>query len=89
MAATEELQNTKVRERASPPGRRWGEVIIERLIQVAGISAIVIIALIFFFLLREGLPMFLDIPLRQLFGIAGIRSRTASAWCRCSSARCW
>jgi phosphate transport system permease protein len=69
MAATEELQNTKVQARASSPGRRWSEVIIEGLIQLAGISAIVIIALIFFFLLREGLPMFLDIPLRQLFGI--------------------
>jgi phosphate transport system permease protein len=68
MAATEELHNTKAQERASPPGRRWSEVIIEGLIQLAGISAIVIIALIFLFLLREGLPMFLDIPLRQLFG---------------------
>ena len=68
MAATEELQNAKVQERAAPPGRRWSEVIIEGIIQLAGISAIVIIALIFFFLLREGLPMFLDIPLRQLFG---------------------
>ncbi len=69
MAATEELHNAKVQERAAPPGRRWSEVIIEGLIQLAGISAIVIIALIFFFLLREGLPMFLDIPLRQLFGM--------------------
>ena len=29
---------------------RWGEVIIESIIKIAGISAIVIIALIFFFL---------------------------------------
>ncbi len=48
--------------------RRWGELIIEGVIRVAGISSIVIIALIFLFLLREGLPAFLDIPLRQLFG---------------------
>ena len=48
--------------------RRWGEFIIESGIRVAGISSIVIIALIFLFLLREGLPAFLDIPLRQLFG---------------------
>ena len=48
--------------------RRWGELIIEGAIRVAGISSIVIIALIFLFLLREGLPAFLDIPLRQLFG---------------------
>ena len=48
--------------------RRWGETIIEGGIKVAGISSIVIIGLIFLFLLREGLPAFLDIPLRQLFG---------------------
>jgi phosphate transport system permease protein len=48
--------------------RNWGEFFIEGLIKVAGISSIVIIGLIFLFLLREGLPAFLDIPLRQLFG---------------------
>ncbi len=46
----------------------WGEWIIENLIRLAGLSTVVIIGLIFFFLLREGLPAFLDIPLRQLFG---------------------
>jgi phosphate transport system permease protein len=53
---------------APRPPVRWGELIIEWLIKLAGISAIVIIALIFLFLLREGLPALLDIPLRQLFG---------------------
>lgn len=47
---------------------RWGELTIESLIRVAGLSTIIIVGLIFFFLLREGLPAFLDIPLRQLFG---------------------
>jgi phosphate transport system permease protein len=47
---------------------RWKEFIIEGLIWVAGVSAIVIMGLIFFFLLREGISTFLDIPLRQLFG---------------------
>jgi len=46
---------------------RWGEWLIENLIRLAGLSTIVIIGLIFFFLLREGLPAFLDIPLRKLF----------------------
>jgi phosphate transport system permease protein len=46
----------------------WGEFIIETLIRVAGVSTIAIVALIFFFLVREGLPTFLDIPLRALFG---------------------
>lgn len=59
-------------EESPPPTpigqRRWGEIIIEGVIKVAGVSSIVIIALIFLFLLREGIPAFLDIPLRQLFG---------------------
>jgi phosphate transport system permease protein len=47
---------------------RWNEVIIEGLIRLAGVSTIFLVGLIFLFLLREGLPAFLDIPLRQLFG---------------------
>lgn len=45
----------------------WGEWAIETLIKVAGISAIVIFALIFLFLFQAGISAFLDIPLRQLF----------------------
>ena len=67
MAVTEEVRSAGKQGEAAPPVRRWGEMVIEGVIQVAGISAIVIITLIFFFLLREGLPTFLDIPLRQLF----------------------
>ncbi len=44
------------------------ETLIELLIRLSGVSTIVIVGLIFLFLLREGLPAFLDIPLRQLFG---------------------
>ncbi len=44
------------------------EILVEFLIKLAGISAIVIIALIFFFLLREGLPAFREISLGQFFG---------------------
>ena len=47
---------------------RWIEFAIEALIQVLGFSTIGFVLLIFFFLLREGIPAFLDIPLRQLFG---------------------
>jgi phosphate transport system permease protein len=47
---------------------RWNEIFIEGLIRMAGVSTIFIVGLIFLFLLREGLPTFLDIPLRQLFG---------------------
>jgi phosphate transport system permease protein len=49
------------------PRIHWNEFVIEGLIRVAGVSTIAIVALIFFFLVREGLPTFLDIPLWQLF----------------------
>ncbi|MEZ4767642.1 MAG: phosphate ABC transporter permease subunit PstC [Caldilineales bacterium] len=52
----------------SSSGRRIGERVIEGVILVAGISTILIVALIFLFLLKEGINAFLDIPLRQLFG---------------------
>lgn len=48
-------------------GLYWREWLIETLIRSAGLSTIVIIGLIFLFLLREGIPAFLDTPLRQLF----------------------
>jgi phosphate transport system permease protein len=67
MDATEDMRSAERPSTAPPATRRWGETIIEGIIQVAGVSAIVIISLIFLFLLSEGLPMFLDIPLRQLF----------------------
>ncbi len=44
---------------------RWREMLIESGIRLAAFSSIAIIALIFLFLLREGLPAFLDIPLRR------------------------
>ena len=46
----------------------WQEFLIEGLIRIAGVSTIFIVGLIFLFLLQEGIPAFLDIPLRQLFG---------------------
>jgi phosphate transport system permease protein len=46
----------------------WREYIITRLIKVSGYSAIVFVALIFFFLLREGLPALTEVPLSALFG---------------------
>lgn len=45
----------------------WGERVIETIIQAAGVSAIVLIGLIFFFLLREGLPAFWQVPIADLF----------------------
>ncbi len=58
-----------IRNDAPAPPRRWGEWWIERLIRGAGISTIVLIGLIFVFLLREGLPAFVHVSPRTLFGV--------------------
>ena len=48
--------------------RRWTEFTIEALIQVLGFSSIGFVALIFLFLLREGLPVFFEVPPGNLLG---------------------
>ena len=45
----------------------WRETIIENLIRFSGVSVVIIITLIFIFLLREGAPAFIQVPLRNLF----------------------
>jgi len=45
----------------------WREYVITRAIKASGYSAIVFVALIFFFLLREGLPALGEVPLANLF----------------------
>jgi len=45
----------------------WYEYVITRLIRASGYSAVVFVALIFFFLLREGLPALVEINLDELF----------------------
>ncbi len=46
--------------------QNWQEFFIPRLIKACGYSAIVFVALIFFFLLREGLPTLVEVPLKAL-----------------------
>jgi phosphate transport system permease protein len=46
----------------------WREYVITRLIKASGYSAIVFVALIFFFLVREGLPALGEVPFSSLFG---------------------
>jgi phosphate transport system permease protein len=46
----------------------WGEIVIEALIRAAGYSAILFVALILLFLLREGLPALGEVPVSDLFG---------------------
>ncbi|MGQ9493810.1 MAG: phosphate ABC transporter permease subunit PstC [Anaerolineae bacterium] len=48
---------------------RWSEFAIEMLIQVLGISTIGLVALIFAFLLREGLPVFFQVPLSNFLDV--------------------
>lgn len=53
----------------SQPGHfRFTEFAIEALIRVLGFSSIGFVLLIFLFLLREGVPVFFEVPLRDLFG---------------------
>ncbi|HET9907053.1 MAG TPA: phosphate ABC transporter permease subunit PstC [Anaerolineales bacterium] len=47
----------------------WGEFIITRLIRASGYSAILFVALIFFFLVREGVPTFGEVELSSLTNI--------------------
>jgi phosphate transport system permease protein len=47
----------------------WREYVITRAVKASGYSAIVFVALIFFFLLREGLPTLAEVKLANLFSI--------------------
>ncbi|MGD1992568.1 MAG: phosphate ABC transporter permease subunit PstC [Anaerolineae bacterium] len=50
------------------PDFRWTDFLIETLVRLAGFSSIGFVVLIFLFLLREGVPVFFEVPLRNLFG---------------------
>jgi phosphate transport system permease protein len=47
----------------------WQEFFIPRLIKASGYSAILFVTLIFFFLLREGLPALAEVKLGDLFAV--------------------
>jgi len=47
----------------------WKEFIITRAIKASGYSAIIFVALIFYFLLREGLPALAEVKLIDLFSV--------------------
>ncbi len=47
----------------------WQEFVITRAIKASGYSAIVFVALIFYFLLREGLPTLVEVELGNLFSV--------------------
>ncbi len=48
--------------------RRWAEFAIEALIRMLGLSSIGLVALIFLFLLREGLPVFFEVAPGNFLG---------------------
>jgi phosphate transport system permease protein len=47
----------------------WYEFVITRLIKASGYSAIIFVALIFFFLVREGIPTFAETSLSSLLSV--------------------
>lgn len=47
----------------------WREYIITRLIRISGYSAIVFVGLIFYFLLREGVPALTEVDFKSLFAL--------------------
>lgn len=62
---TTQINSSPQDERAAPTN--WRETIIENLVRLSGLSAVLIITLIFLFLLREGFPAFVEVPLADLF----------------------
>lgn len=66
----EEKPRAEVPVKVPPVGKwfrvNWLELIVETLIRFAGVSTIFIVGLIFLFLLREGVPAFLNVPLKNL-----------------------
>lgn len=79
MATTTDQSNSAGRS-SSRSAMGWQEWIIESIIRVLGFSGIGFVLLIFFFLIKEGAPAFLEIPLENLsdtrwyptFGVYGI-----------------
>ncbi len=59
---------TTAAEKDKPESRSWSERIIEGLIKLCGISAVLIITLIFLFLIKEGAPAFRQVSIAQMLG---------------------
>jgi phosphate transport system permease protein len=51
------------------PTRKWREILITQMIKAAGYSAIVFVAMIFYFLIREGLPTLSEVSFSTLFSV--------------------
>jgi phosphate transport system permease protein len=70
MMTTEEKSQPSLQKTWNAGGhkRNWRETIIEGLILFAGVSAIIVIMLIFFFLIREGAPAFFAVSPETFLG---------------------
>jgi phosphate transport system permease protein len=49
--------------------KKWNEFFLNWLIKISGYSAIIFVVLIFYFLLREGLPTIAEVSIRNLFSL--------------------
>ncbi len=67
MLDTEQIAPTRPLQTQKKPSGS-GERLIEGLVYTAGISALLLVGLIFIFLLREGIPAFAQIPPSELLG---------------------
>ena len=66
---------------AIPSDLNWREFLIEQLIRLTGASAIGFVLLIFLFLIREGAPALLEVPLSNLVGLSGKAGRMVYRLC--------
>jgi phosphate transport system permease protein len=53
-------------QRLDRPNRNWIEMVVEAVVRATGYSAILLVLLILFFLLREGLPALGEVPVASL-----------------------
>ena len=49
--------------------QRWFEFLVESIVRLLGLSSIGLVLLIFIFLMREGLPAFIEVERENLFGL--------------------
>lgn len=56
-----------MQKKAAEFGVNWQEFLLTHLIKLAGYSAIIIVGVIFYFLLNQGIPTIIEVPISSLF----------------------
>lgn len=64
--ATEQRSGAPPKRRTGKRRTGLGETLIERAIQVTGLTAVILVIMIFVFLIREGVPALTEVPLKTL-----------------------